>query len=75
MARQEVDVSDQADRNSDLVEIAKRNGDFQKHYGAVLGALLLAWFSHVATRGRPMLRMGWIIAGLGLATALVKSWS
>lgn len=42
-------VSDENDRNSDLVEIAKRNGDFSKNYGVFVGACLYM-FSVKATR-------------------------
>jgi hypothetical protein len=33
-------VSDRDVTHSDLVEIAKRNGDFRKNYGVVVGAIL-----------------------------------
>jgi hypothetical protein len=33
-------VSDRDVRHSDLVAIAKRNGDFRKNYGVVVGAIL-----------------------------------
>jgi hypothetical protein len=33
-------VSDQDAKVSDLVEIAKRNGDFRKNYGLIVGAFL-----------------------------------
>jgi hypothetical protein len=33
-------MSDQEAKNSDLVEIAKRNGDFRKNYGLITGAFL-----------------------------------
>jgi hypothetical protein len=67
--RQEVEVSD-----SDLVEIAKRNGDFKKNYGAAGGALLmawLAWLAHLASRPQPILRSGWLFA---LGSALFGAW-
>jgi hypothetical protein len=57
--------------DSDLVEIAKRNGDFRKNYGVVLGALLVAWTSHLATRTRPVLRPGWLIA---LGSIIFGAW-
>jgi hypothetical protein len=50
---------------SDLVEIAKRNGEFRKNYGLILGALLFAWTTHLSTRSRPVLRLGWLIAIVG----------
>jgi hypothetical protein len=33
-------VSDRDVTHSDLVEIAKRNGDFRKNYGVLIGAIL-----------------------------------
>jgi hypothetical protein len=33
-------MSDREVTHSDLVEIAKRNGDFRKNYGVVVGAIL-----------------------------------
>ena len=58
---------EQAGQSSDLVEIAKRNGDFKKNYGMVLGAFLYLR-SLNAARGRPFYWLG-LICGL-LATAL-----
>jgi hypothetical protein len=34
-------MSNQEAKNSDLVEIAKRNGDFRKNYGLIIGAFSL----------------------------------
>jgi len=67
--RQEVKVSD-----SDLVEIAKRNGEFRKNYGPWLGALLIAWTSHLATRSRPILRTGWLLALAGVIFSVWRHW-
>lgn len=56
------------DRNagySDLVEIAKRNGEFRKHWGLVLGSILYC-LSVRATRPRIILWSGMI----GLATVV-----
>lgn len=65
-------MSDQDEKKySELVEIAKRNGDFRKNYGVVLGALLVAWTSHLATRSRSVFRPGWIVA---LATVTFGVW-
>lgn len=50
---------------SDLVEIAKRNGEFRKNYGLLLGGLLY-WLSIRATRPRPVLWSG--VAAAGVAT-------
>jgi hypothetical protein len=33
-------MSDREAIHSDLVEIAKRNGDFRKNYGLIVGAIL-----------------------------------
>jgi hypothetical protein len=33
-------MSDQETTNSDLVEVAKLNGDFRKNYGLIVGAFL-----------------------------------
>jgi len=33
-------MSDRDATHSDLVEIAKRNGDFRKNYGVIVGAIL-----------------------------------
>jgi hypothetical protein len=38
--RREVGMSDRDVTHSDLVEIAKRNGDFRKNYGLIVGAIL-----------------------------------
>jgi hypothetical protein len=54
-------VSDQDIKNSDLVEIAKRNGDFRKNYGPWLGALLY-WLSIKATRPRSFWWSGLLVA-------------
>jgi hypothetical protein len=40
MLKPEVYVSSQEAVNSDLVEIAKRNGDFRRNYGLCIGAFL-----------------------------------
>ena len=34
-------MSDQDAKYSDLVEVVKRNGEFKKNYGLLLGALLI----------------------------------
>ena len=56
-----------AGQSSDLVEIAKRNGDFKKNYGTILGAFLYLC-SLNAARGRPFYWIGLICALV--ATAL-----
>jgi hypothetical protein len=67
-------VPDQDAKYSDLVVIAKCNGDFKKNYGAAGGGLLMAWFSwlaHLANRPQPILRTGWLFAG---GSALYGAW-
>ena len=44
-------MSDQSESFSELVEIAKRNGDFRRNYGTIVGAYLYLR-SINATRGR-----------------------
>lgn len=56
-------------RNSDLVEIVKQNGDFQRNYGKLLGAFLYLR-SLRAARGRLAIWMG-LIFGL-VAAALPR---
>jgi len=50
---------------SDIVEIARRNGDFQRNYGTLLGAFLYLR-SISAARGRPITWLGLV---LGLIAA------
>lgn len=50
---------------SDLVEVARRNGDFRRNYGIILGAFLYLR-SLSAARGRSFY-------GLGLICALLAS--
>lgn len=54
---------------SDLVEIARRNGDFRRNYGILLGAFLYLR-SLSAARGRSFGRAG-VVFGL---IAAVLSW-
>jgi hypothetical protein len=56
--------------HSDLVEIAKRNGDFRKNYGILIGAFLYLR-SVSATRGRPLYWTGLIMALLSAALSWV----
>lgn len=55
--------------DSDLVEIAKRNGDFRKNYGPWLGALLY-WLSIRAVRPRSF----WWKGSIAVAAALIGWW-
>lgn len=57
---------------SDLVEIAKRNGDFSRHYGRWLGALLY-WLSLKAARPRSFWWTGSIAAGIAVAGGWLQS--
>lgn len=67
-------MSEQDEKHSDLVEIAKRNGEFRKNYGPLLGAILIVWTGHLATRPRSILRPGWMVAVAGIAVSLWKLW-
>lgn len=64
-------------RRSDLVEIARRNGDFRKNYGTVVGAFLYLR-SISAARGRswtlPGVVLGLIAAALPWLTKLGWRW-
>jgi hypothetical protein len=62
--RQEVEASD-----SDLVEIAKRNGQFRKNWGLVIGSMLYLR-SLNAARPRPF----WWRGMLAVATAAAGLW-
>jgi hypothetical protein len=55
-----------AGQSSDLVEIAKRNGDFRRNYGIFLGAFLYLR-SLNAARGRSFFWSGLIAAVLSAA--------
>ena len=55
-------MSDRDAKYSDLVEIAKRNGDFRKNYGLLIGAFLYLRSIHAA-RGRPFWWKGLFVAG------------
>jgi hypothetical protein len=65
--RREVEVSD-----SDLVEIAKRNGDFRKNYGVVLGACLYLCSVNAAAGRRPFLWGGLISLGTVVGGLVLK---
>ena len=57
---------EQTGQSSDLVEIAKRNGDFKKNYGTLIGAFLYLR-SLNAARSRPFYWLGAICALLSAA--------
>jgi hypothetical protein len=63
---------EQTGRSSDLVEIAKRNGDFRRNYGVLLGAFLYLR-SLNAARGRSLLCSGLIAAALSAALLWLKT--
>jgi hypothetical protein len=59
--------------DSDLVEIAKRNGDFRKNYGPWLGALLY-WLSIKATRPRSFWWSGLLVTLATGAIAVLQKY-
>ncbi len=65
-------MSDQDVKYSDLVEIAKRNGDFRKNWGLILGSLLY-WLSIRSTRPRSIWWTGLIAVAATLVGWLVKT--
>ncbi|AUC98382.1 hypothetical protein CWS35_32100 [Bradyrhizobium sp. SK17] len=65
-------MTDQQMRSSDLVEIARRSGDFRKHYGVALGAFL--YLSSIsAARPRSIWWGGVLTALIGAAAVWLKS--
>ena len=62
-------MSGPAHHYSDLVEIARRNGDFKRNYGTILGAFLYLR-SLSAARARSF---GWVGLILGLLAAALSS--
>ncbi|ODM79637.1 hypothetical protein [Bradyrhizobium elkanii] len=65
-------MADPQVRSSDLVEIARRSGEFRKHYGVVLGALL--YLSSIsAARPRSIWWSGVLTALIGAAAIWLKS--
>ena len=58
-------------QSSDLVEIAKRNGDFRRNYGTLLGAFLYLR-SLSAARGRSLFCSGLITAAISAAVIWLK---
>jgi hypothetical protein len=63
-------MSDREVTHSDLVEIAKRNGDFRKNYGLLVGAILYLRSIHAA---RPRLFL-WQALMAAVAGALGFWW-
>jgi hypothetical protein len=62
-------VSDQVDRNENLIEVLKRNGDFSKNYGPWLGALLL-WLAMKSARPKSPPWWAAVIATVGTVGGL-----
>ena len=60
-----------AGQSSDLVEIAKRNGDFRRNYGLLVGAFLYLR-SLSAARGRSFVWLGLLLAASSLLAWLEK---
>jgi hypothetical protein len=63
---------EQAGQSSDLVEIAKRNGDFRRNYGTLLSAFLYLR-SLSAARGRSLLCSRLIAAVLSAALLWLRT--
>ncbi|WP_420970802.1 hypothetical protein [Bradyrhizobium sp. B120] len=64
-------MADQQARSSDLVEIARRSGEFRKHYGVVLGAFL--YLSSIsAARPRSIWWSGVLTALIGAVALWIK---
>lgn len=62
---------EQVGQSSDLVEIAKRNGDFRRNYGTLLGAFLYLR-SLSAARRRSLLWSGLMMAAISAALIWLK---
>ena len=66
-------VTEPGQQQSDIVEIAKRNGDFKRNYGTLIGAFLYLR-SLSAARGRPLTWAGAILGLIAIALPwLIKS--
>jgi hypothetical protein len=66
-------VSEQNAKHSDLAEIAKRNGEFRKNYGLIIGAFLYL-YSVNATRARSIWWGGLFAAVVTGAVALIEKF-
>jgi hypothetical protein len=64
---------EQTGQSSDLVEIAKRNGDFRRNYGILLGAFLYLR-SLSAARGRSFTWLSLICSVLAAALLWLARW-
>jgi hypothetical protein len=68
-SEREAAVSDRDVTHSDLVEIAKRNGDFKKNYGVLVGAIL---YLRSISAARP--RLFWWQALIAALAAALGFW-
>ena len=59
---------------SELVAIARLNGDFRKNYGKLIGAVLYLR-SISAAQGRPVLWTGLLFAALSVAMVWVEGYA
>ena len=59
-------MTEPSQQQSELIEIAKRNGDFRRNYGTVIGAFLYLR-SLSAARGRSLTWAGAILALFAMA--------
>lgn len=66
-------MSHQDAKYSDLVEIAKRNGEFRKNYGPWLGALLY-WLSIRSARPRSFWLRGLLVAAPTIVITLLNKF-
>ena len=64
-------MSHPTEQHSDLVEIARRNGDFKRNYGTIIGAILYLC-SLNAARGRSFYWLGLIFALLSAGLPWLK---
>jgi hypothetical protein len=64
-------MPENAGQSSDIVEIAKRNGDFRRNYGMLLGAILYLR-SLRAAGGRSFFWIGLVLALASILTFLDK---
>jgi hypothetical protein len=59
--------------DSDLVEIAKRSGDFSKHYGKLWGGFIQLCLANAAIGRRPFW-WGWVVSLGALVCSLVLKY-
>ena len=73
IAGQEVEVSDQDLKNSDLVEVVKRSGTFRNDWGILVGAYLMNRSINAAVGRRPIWWSGLVAAVVGVVGWWIKS--